>query len=362
MHLKIVHVITKGPRSSYIRGSQIAHNNGCEEKMHNNSVGRENGSQLPRDGVEIRVTGLQKRFGDVKAVDGVDLEIKKGELFGLLGPNGAGKTTTINLITGLLRADGGNICVGGYNLPNEVAKARALIGFCPQEISSVDYLSGAENARLFGTLNGLQGPALQARITQLFAEMQLEEKARKRVSTYSGGMKRRLNLILAIIHDPAIVFLDEPTVGLDPQTRHVVWDYIRSFKEMGKTVVMTTHYIEEADDLCDRVGIIDQGRIIALGTPRELKEQLPATEEIEIDLPSDAQVSLDGFSSVDCVVDSKYDEVNSAVKVRTKQGIMRIGDLLALLPPGVQAEGIHVRDFNLEDLFIQLTGREIRAD
>ena len=321
-------------------------------------------SHDPRgDGVAIRVSGLKKYFGDVKAVDGVDLEIKKGELFGLLGPNGAGKTTTINLVTGLLHADQGNMCVGGFNLPKDVAKARALIGFCPQEISSIPYLTGYENAKLFGTLNGMQGPALKQRITQLFKDMKLEEKAGKRVATYSGGMQRRLNIILAIVHDPSIVFLDEPTVGLDPQSRHVVWEYIRSFKEAGKTVVLTTHYIEEADDLCDRVAIIDQGRIIALGAPDELKKQLPATEQIEIDVPCDVEASqLEGISSIDCVVDSTYDPNKCIVKVRTKQGITRIIDLLAQLPPGVQPGGIHVRDFNLEDLFIQLTGREIRAD
>lgn len=324
---------------------------------------REKDANLPGDGVAIRVTGLHKRFGDVTAVDDVNLEIGEGELFGLLGPNGAGKTTTINLITGLLLADSGNICVGGFNLPKDAAKARSLMGFCPQEISVIPYLTGFENAKLFGTLNGLQGPALKQRITQLFKDLKLEDKAGKRVSTYSGGMKRRLNIILAIVHDPAIVFLDEPTVGLDPQSRHVVWEYIRLFKEMGKTVVLTTHYIEEADDLCDRVAIIDQGRIISLGTPRELKKQLPATEEIEFDLPCEIQASqLDGIYSIDCVVDSSYDPNKCVVKVRTKQGITRIIDLLAQLPPGVQPEGIHVRDFNLEDLFIQLTGHEIRAD
>lgn len=312
--------------------------------------------------VQIRVTGLKKRFGEVLAVNGVDLEILKGELFGLLGPNGAGKTTTINLITGLLRANAGNICVGGYELPKDLTQARSLMGFCPQEISSIPYLTGAENARLFGTLNGLRGATLHERIDHLFSEFKLDEKANKRVSTYSGGMKRRLNLILAIVHDPEVIFLDEPTVGLDPQSRHVVWDYIRSFKDMGKTVILTTHYIEEADDLCDRVGIIDQGRIIALGSPQDLKEQLPATEEIQIDFPEMISFQPGTFSSVDCVVGSAYNPENYTVKVQTRQGIMHIGEIIAQLPPNVQAKGIHVRDFNLEDLFIQLTGREIRAD
>jgi ABC-2 type transport system ATP-binding protein len=330
--------------------------------MHNNYATRESSADVPHNGIDIQVTDLRKSFGDVKAVDGVDLEIKKGELFGLLGPNGAGKTTTISLMTGLLRADSGTIYVGGFNLPQDLAKARTLMGFCPQEISSIPYLTGYENAQLFGSLNGLQGAALKARIFQLFEEMKLADKAKKRVSTYSGGMKRRLNIILAIIHDPAVIFLDEPTVGLDPQTRHVVWDYIRSFKKMGKTVVLTTHYIEEADDLCDRVGIIDQGRVIAIGTPRELKAGLPASEEIEITLPAGTTISPDEFSAVNCVIDSTYDQENATVKIKTKQGIMRIGELLARLPAGIEPAGIHVRDFNLEDLFIQLTGREIRAD
>jgi ABC-2 type transport system ATP-binding protein len=331
--------------------------------MHEKIFNADSSHDARGNGMAIRVSSLKKHFGDVKAVDGVDLEIKNGELFGLLGPNGAGKTTTINLITGLLRADGGNICVGGFNLPKDVAKARALIGFCPQEVSSIPYLTGFENAKLFGTLNGLHGAAMKQRITQLFKEMKLEDKAGKKVSTYSGGMQRRLNIILAIVHDPAIIFLDEPTVGLDPQTRHVVWEYIRSFKEKGKTVVLTTHYIEEADDLCDRVAIIDQGRVIALGTPEELKKQLPATEQIEIDVPCDADASqFNDMSSVDCVVESSYDPDKCVVKIRTKHGITRISDLLAQLPAGVQPDGIHVRDFNLEDVFIQLTGHEIRAD
>jgi ABC-2 type transport system ATP-binding protein len=333
--------------------------------MHDGSFQRDgsaNSMQNCGDGVAIRLTGLQKNFGEVKAVDGLDLEIEQGELFGLLGPNGAGKTTTINLITGLLPADTGRICVGGFDLPRNIAKARALIGFCPQEISVIPYLTGFENAKLFGTLNGLQGPALDRRISQLFEDLKLEEKAGKRVSTYSGGMKRRLNIILAIVHDPAIVFLDEPTVGLDPQSRHVVWNFIRSFKEMGKTVVLTTHYIEEADDLCDRVGIIDQGRIIALGTPRELKTQLPATEEIEIDVGDTPVGQLAGLSSVDCVIDSAYDPERHVIEVRTRLGITRIGELLAQLPGEVQPGGVRVRGYNLEDLFIQLTGREIRAD
>ena len=312
--------------------------------------------------VDISFNHVTKRFSDVVAVNDLSLDIMNGETFGLLGPNGAGKTTTLNLLAGLLQSDGGTIHIAEYSLPKDITHARSLMGFCPQEISSIAYLTGVENARLFGTLNGLRGDALRARITRIFDDLKLTDKAKKRVSTYSGGMKRRLNLILAILHEPAIIILDEPTAGLDPQTRRVVWDYIRSFKAAGKTIVLTTHYIEEADELCDRVGIIDNGKIIALDTPRKLKEQLVATEEFEFTLPPATSLPQENFSGLDYVVNCTFNASNGVAKVQTKRGIPHLNELLAHLPRGINLEGLHIREFNLEDLFIQLTGREIRVE
>lgn len=213
---------------------------------------------------------LVKRYGDVTAVNDLSLQVTRGELFGLLGPNGAGKTTTINILCGLLKPTSGFASVCGYDVQKEAMKMRELIGVCIQETAVYPYLTGEENVKFFGDLYTLDGETLRDRCSMLLERLGLAGDARRRVSKYSGGMKRRLSLILALIHDPQVVFLDEPTVGMDPQSRHAVWDFIRELKKEGKTIVLTTHHMEEAEELCDRVGIIDYGKLIALGPPEEL--------------------------------------------------------------------------------------------
>ncbi|MEM1582680.1 MAG: ATP-binding cassette domain-containing protein [Candidatus Bathyarchaeia archaeon] len=232
----------------------------------------------------ILTDNVTKRFEDVVAVDYVSLYVEKGELFGLLGPNGAGKTTTINILSGLLKPTSGYAIVGGYNVQKENAKVREVIGVCPQETAIYPYLTGAENIELFGNLYALDKNTLSKRKDMLLERMELTQDAKRRVEKYSGGMKRRLSLILALIHDPQIVFLDEPTIGMDPQSRRAVWDFMRELKNEGKTIFLTTHYMEEAEELCDRVGIIDHGKIIALDTPGELisKNKVKNLEEVFI--------------------------------------------------------------------------------
>ncbi|MBS7648243.1 MAG: ATP-binding cassette domain-containing protein [Candidatus Bathyarchaeia archaeon] len=232
----------------------------------------------------ILTDNVTKRFEDVVAVDHVSLYVEKGELFGLLGPNGAGKTTTINILSGLLKPTSGYAIVGGYNVQKENAKVREVIGVCPQETAIYPYLTGAENIELFGNLYALDKNTLSKRKDMLLERMELTQDAKRRVEKYSGGMKRRLSLILALIHDPQIVFLDEPTIGMDPQSRRAVWDFMRELKNEGKTIFLTTHYMEEAEELCDRVGIIDHGKIIALDTPGELisKNKVKNLEEVFI--------------------------------------------------------------------------------
>lgn len=232
----------------------------------------------------ILMDNVTERFEDVVAVDRVSLYVEKGELFGLLGPNGAGKTTTINILSGLLKPTSGYAIVGGYNVQKENAKVREVIGVCPQETAIYPYLTGAENLELFGNLYALDKNTLSKRKDMLLERMGLAQDAKRRVEKYSGGMKRRLSLILALIHDPQIVFLDEPTVGMDPQSRRAVWDFLRELKNEGKTTFLTTHYMEEAEELCDRVGIIDHGKIIALDTPEELvsKNKVKNLEEVFI--------------------------------------------------------------------------------
>lgn len=234
----------------------------------------------------ITVENLVKKFEDVTAVDGISLQVRKGELFGLLGPNGAGKTTTINILCGLAKPTSGTAKVGGYDVQKETAKVKKLLGVCPQETAIYPYLTGAENVDLFGNLNDMDKDKLQARRAMLLEKMGLTGDAKRRAEKYSGGMKRRLSLILALIHDPQIGFLDEPTVAMDPQSRHAVWDFIKELKKEDKTIILTTHYMEEAEELCDRVGIIDHGKLIALGTPQELisKNKVKNLEEVFIAL------------------------------------------------------------------------------
>ena len=232
--------------------------------------------------LEIRIENLTKKFEDVTAVDSLFLEIEKGELFGLLGPNGAGKTTVIKTLCGLLEPTSGSIWVGGFDVRREAAKVKELIGVCPQDTAAYSFLSGRENVELFGNLHTMPKEKLKKNIEELLEKMSLSEDAGRRLGKYSGGMKRRINLIMALVHDPEIAFLDEPTVAMDPQSRHAVWDFIRGLKERGKTIILTTHYMEEAEELCDRIGIIDHGKLIALGSPKQLKDKFNAKDLEEV--------------------------------------------------------------------------------
>jgi ABC-2 type transport system ATP-binding protein len=231
---------------------------------------------------EILIENLTKKYEDVTAVDGLSLEIEKGELFGLLGPNGAGKTTVIKVLCGLIKPTNGSVHVGGFNVIKDAAKVKELIGVCPQDTAAYPFLSGRENVELFGNLHTMQKEKLKKSTNELLEKMSLSEDANRRLGKYSGGMKRRINLIMALVHDPQIAFLDEPTLALDPQSRHAVWDFIRELGKKDKTIILTTHYMEEAEQLCDRVGIIDHGKLIALGTPKQLKDKFKAKDLEEV--------------------------------------------------------------------------------
>jgi len=218
----------------------------------------------------IVIKDLVKQFADVRAVNGLSLKIPRGEMFGFLGPNGAGKTTTISMLSGLLEPTSGSAQIGGFDIRDEPQKVKELIGVCPQEVAVYKFLSGMENLELFGKLHGLSGQVLKQRAADLVNQADFADAARRKTRGYSGGMMRQLNMMIALISDPEIVFLDEPTVGMDARARRRTWEYIGSLKEQGKTVILTTHYIEEAQALSDRVGIIDYGELIALGTPQAL--------------------------------------------------------------------------------------------
>ncbi len=222
------------------------------------------------DTTAIEIKGLVKRYGDVTAVDGLDLTVREGELFGLLGPNGAGKTTTIKILCGLLEPTCGTATVGGHDVLKEPDSIKELIGVCPQEMAVYPHLTGRENVEFFGDLHAVPKQELAQRVDSLLEKMSLTEESKRRAKTYSGGMKRRVSVAMALVGDPDIAFLDEPTAGMDPQSRRAVWDFLNELKSGKKTIILTTHYMEEAESLCDRVGIIDQGKLIALGSPGEL--------------------------------------------------------------------------------------------
>ena len=224
----------------------------------------------------IEVIDLKKVYKDkksieiVNAVDGISFSIKKGEIFGLLGPNGAGKTTTINILCGLIEQTEGEAFVGGYDVREDLKNIKKLIGVCPQQAAVYQYLNAKENIEFFGKLHLMDKEEINERAKKFLGLLGLLETSYRKAKKYSGGMIRQLNLIIALINDPPILFLDEPTVGMDPRVRRTTWKFINSLKETNKTVVLTTHYIEEAEALCDRVAIIDFGKLVAIGSPNEL--------------------------------------------------------------------------------------------
>ena len=217
----------------------------------------------------LTLTHVRKRYGNLTAVDDLSLTVRRGEVLGLLGPNGAGKSTTVSLAVGLLTPDEGSVVIEGLGAPS-AARVRARIGVAPQALALYDLLTGEENLRFFGEVYGLSGTALGRRVSECLSFVGLTERAGDRAGDYSGGMKRRLNLAAALVHDPELLLLDEPTVGVDPQSRNEIFDNIEALNRDGRTVIYTTHYMEEAERLCDRIAIIDAGRLLALGTLDEL--------------------------------------------------------------------------------------------
>ena len=231
----------------------------------------------------LTASGLRKAFGDSTAVDGVSFSIGEGEIFGLLGPNGAGKTTTIRMLSTVLRADDGDVTIGGSSVSADADEVRKIIGVCPQELALYPELSANDNLVFFGRMAGLGGREAKETARENLETVGLSDRAKDKVDNFSGGMKRRVNIAVALMNRPKMLFLDEPTVGIDPQSRNHIFDTVESLRDEGMTVLYTTHYMEEADRLCDRVGVIDHGRLIALGTPRELKARIGDPDETTLE-------------------------------------------------------------------------------
>ena len=298
----------------------------------------------------IEVTGLRRAFGAVEALRGVDLHIRQGEFYGLLGPNGAGKTTLLRILSGLLRADGGEASIAGHRVPS--ANAGRQLGVVPQEIALYDMLSARKNLELFGAVQGLAGDDLARRVKAALEIVELEEAQHRRGRTFSGGMRRRLNLAVGLLHDPPVLLLDEPTVGVDPQSRAKIFVLLRDLNAAGKTIVYTTHYMEEAEQLCERIGIIDHGRLLAEGTLTELFARVNVPRFVRVFLPTAAAAQPVAGAEI----------VRSGDHVDyVPRSPVTIGALVTQIEQsGLPAERMEIVGPNLETLFLQLTVKELR--
>src|SRR6202140_3549439 len=245
---------------------------------------------MERDSLAIQTKDLTKRFGTFTAVDKVNFEVRRGEVFGLLGPNGAGKTTVVRMLTTLLTPSGGQAFVAGFDVARHPRQVRENIGVIPQALTSDLDLTGWENIDIYGEFFGLSRRERRERGNRLLKMVGLRERAHDLVATYSGGMRRRLEIARGLIHSPEVLFLDEPTIGLDPQSRRAVWDLLeRLRRETGLTISLTTHYMDEAETLCDRIAIVDGGKIIAIGTPAELKAMVKGSDRLELEVQGDVE-------------------------------------------------------------------------
>jgi ABC-2 type transport system ATP-binding protein len=307
----------------------------------------------------LKAQNLVKRFGDLTAVDDVSFEVKSGEIFGLLGPNGAGKTTTISMISGLLVPDEGSIEVDGIDLRAHPREVKRRLGVVPQEIALYEDLTAHENLNFWAGIYELKGAARNERVQRVLEQVGLADRANEPVKQYSGGMKRRLNLAMGIIHQPRLILLDEPTVGIDPQARIKVLDVVRDIVREGNTILYTTHYLEEAEDLCDRLAIIDQGKLLVQGTIDELKSHLGQGTLINVQGRfTEAQVR-EAMQRIDSLQPIEASEGKAMLLAeRDDKGLGRT--LESLFACGLALEDVSIKEPNLEDLFIKLTGRELR--
>ena len=304
----------------------------------------------------IELRALCKSFGTLHAVDHLTLSIKQGEIFGLLGPNGSGKTTTINLISGLSTPTSGKVQVMGYDMRRHARRVRQMLGAVPQETALYEELSAWDNLDFHADLFGMASKGKKARIMQMLELVQLQERKRSRVGTFSGGMKRRLALARALLHDPQLLYLDEPTLGVDVQSRRAIWDYILALREQGKTVLITTNYLEEAQALCERIAILDRGKLIAVDTPEHLKEIYGGSVvELETAQPSmvvDAIRRLPGVKEVM--------QEGTHLHISTQAGSAVVPQIINLVTKSGELRQIAVREPNLDEIFLRLTGTALR--
>jgi ABC-2 type transport system ATP-binding protein len=311
------------------------------------------------DDPAICVQNLQKSFGENQAVQGVSFEVEQGEIFSLLGPNGAGKTTTISMLSCLLRPDAGDARILGYSIRTEDMGVKSVLGVVPQEIALYEDLTARENLTFWGKMYGLRGAALKSRVNEVLEVIGLTDRAGERVGKYSGGMKRRVNIGVALLHKPRVIYMDEPTVGIDPQSRRNILDSVVALKNQGMTVLYTTHYMEEAEELSDHIAILDHGRLIACGTNEELVKLVGEQTRINLTVNVDAARITDAWQGVAGVEHVLLEDGQISVMVEDSNLVLpRLFD--AATHHGARITSVDIREPNLEAVFLHLTGRALR--
>jgi ABC-2 type transport system ATP-binding protein len=308
-----------------------------------------------------QISHLVKHYGDFTAVDDISFEIHEGEIFSLLGPNGAGKTTTISMLSTLYTPTSGDAVIGGYSVTKDAMEVRRLIGVVPQEIALYDDLTARENLNFWGNMYGLSGKALKARVDEVLEQTGMTEKANKRVKTYSGGMKRRVNIGVGLLHKPRLLFMDEPTVGIDPQSRRAILDSVKDLNKQGMTVLYTTHYMEEAQELSNRVGIIDHGKLIAIGTQAELTRQVGEMDTLRLHVSENDPVELLVAAVQKIPGVKKADQTDHTIDIITPSAEEVMAPVIIKANEiGVKIRSVDIQEPDLESVFLHLTGRALR--
>jgi ABC-2 type transport system ATP-binding protein len=308
----------------------------------------------------IEVQQLEKTYrGGMRAVDGVSFSVQAGEIFSLLGPNGAGKTTTLAMLSCLLQPDRGDALVLGHSLRGDPAAVKAVLGVVPQEIALYEDLSARENLNFWGKMYGLRGAALERRVAEILETIGLSDRQNERISKYSGGMKRRVNIGAALLHQPKIIYMDEPTVGIDPQSRRSILDSVIALKKQGTTVLYTTHYMEEAEELSDHIAIMDHGKVIASGTRSELVERMGGLDRITLTINAEAERVAGAWQAAAGVERVTAEDGHLTLLVRDSNRVLpRLFEHAA--EAGVRITSVDIQEPNLEAVFLHLTGRALR--
>jgi ABC-2 type transport system ATP-binding protein len=307
----------------------------------------------------IEVKNLHKSFGDLRAVDGVSFEVQRGEIFSLLGPNGAGKTTTLSMLSCLLRPDAGDAVILGHSIRRDAMGVKSVLGVVPQEIALYEDLSARENLTFWGKMYGLRGAALKSRVAEVLEIIGLTDRAKDFIKKYSGGMKRRVNIGVALLHKPQIIYMDEPTVGIDPQSRRSILDSVLNLRNEGTTVLYTTHYMEEAQELSDHIAIMDQGKMIACGTHEELVQIVGATDRITVTINTESARVMEAWKAVKGVKQVSAEDGTITVLAEDSNRILpRLFETAA--SNAVRITSVAIQEPNLETVFLHLTGKALR--